>query len=241
VIDAEAARLLADLGWDGAMRGSPGDYLLVVDTNMGFNKADALVKKRIDYAVDLTDFAQPHATLTLHYEHPLGQTSKPCLHRPRYDATYQEMMERCYWDYVRVYAPLGIDLLVAAPHAVPGEEMLSGRRSPAKVALGPTELGHDVLGTFFLLRPGETLETQFEYVLPAGVLRVEGKRLEYTLVAQKQAGTLRVPLGVTLKLPPGTQVSSEPAGTWVGDAMWHVDLHLETDQTVRVTAQLGNP
>jgi len=213
---------------------------MVVDTNMGFNKADGLVERQLDYLADLTDPDRPRARLNIRYAHPVEQSDSPCIHEPRYDATYQEMMERCYWDYLRVYTPAGIELLRATPHAVPGSEMLSGQTSPAQVTLGPTELGRDVLATFLLLRRGETLETRFEYALPPDVLRSQGGDTEYTLLIQKQPGTRAVPLRVGILLPPGASIaSSEPRATRISGSALQYDLMLDTDQRVRVILQLA--
>ena len=241
VADAETAAQIAELGVDGALRAPPGDYVMVVDTNMGFNKADALVERSLDYLADLTDPDHPRAKLTIRYTHPLGQSESACIQEPRYDATYQQMMERCYWDYLRVYTPLGIELLRATPHSVPGNALLSGQPSPAQVTVGPAELGHEVLATFFLLHRGESLETQFEYALPKSVLHVEGGQSEYTLLVQKQPGTLSVPLRVGILLPPGSRVeTSEPQAALASGSALQYNLVLDTDQLVRVTLQLGD-
>ena len=47
--------LLAEQGWDNSLQPGTGDFLMVTDTNMGFNKTNAVVESRISYDVDLTD------------------------------------------------------------------------------------------------------------------------------------------------------------------------------------------
>jgi hypothetical protein len=215
---------------------------MVVDTNMGFNKADALVERSIEYLADLTDPDHPRAKLTIRYTHPMAPVDEICNQEPRYDATYRQMTERCYWDYVRIYTPPGIELLRSTPLSVPGNELLSGQPSPAETTIGPAELGRDVLGTFFLVRRGETLDMQFEYALPASVLRVEDGATEYTLLVQKQPGTRPVPLRVSVLLPPGSRVeSSEPQAARASGSALRYGLVLDRDQIVRVTLRLGNP
>jgi hypothetical protein len=44
----------------------------------------------------------------------------------RYDPVYEQMMDRCYWDYLRVYVPQGSRLLDATRIPVPGEVLFSG-------------------------------------------------------------------------------------------------------------------
>ena len=233
--DQESAAILADLGWDGALLESPGDYLMVVDTNVGYNKANALVEESLEYAVDLSDLEEPRATLVVNHRHPAEQWESPCRHEPRYDATYEEMTRRCYWNYLRVYVPSGAQLVDATPHPVAGSELASGQPRPAGVTTGPPEHGRDVYSTLFLLRPQETLETRFETILPKNVVLVGRDGLEYTLLVQKQPGTLATPLHVAVRLPAEKElVATEPSPTSVEGTDLEYVLTLETDQVLSV-------
>ncbi len=52
VEDEALAGVLATQGWDGALAPLPdADFLAVVDTNMGFNKADAVIDRALAYTV----------------------------------------------------------------------------------------------------------------------------------------------------------------------------------------------
>jgi len=57
--------LLARHRWDGAVRPEQGDFLMVVDTNVGANKTNAVVKSSLSYDVDLTKPAAPIGSLTV--------------------------------------------------------------------------------------------------------------------------------------------------------------------------------
>jgi hypothetical protein len=237
--DEQAAIWLSELRWDGAVRADEGDYLMVVDTNMGFNKANALVQESLEYVVDLSDPDQPNAALTVFHHHTLARSDGPCQHEPRYGETYEQLMARCYWDYLRVYVPAGVRLRDATPHAVPGTALLSGRPSPAEVKVGPLEQGRNVFATFFLLRPQEALETRFEYTLPDGALTRTEADITYRLVVQKQPGTHGVSLQVRLLLPDGAVLvdsSLEPEMV-TSSALAYV-LSLSTDQALHVTMRL---
>lgn len=236
VEDEQAASLLKELGWDGAIEQPQGDYLTVVDTNVGFNKANGLVEQSLEYTVDLTDLSQPRATLLVRHAHPLDGWEGPCRQNPRYDATYRQMMERCYWDYLRVYVPGGTRLLDASPHRVSGEALLSGRPSPAEVEVRHVDSGHQVLATFLLVRPGQTLETRFRYALPGGTLQVQGEKRVYDLTVQKQPGTLAVPLQLRVLLPAGARVvESDPKPESAAGPEITYSLPLETDKVVTLT------
>jgi hypothetical protein len=158
---------------------------------------------------------------------------------PRYDETYEQMMERCYWDYLRVYVPVGAALSSATPHPVPGDALLSGRQSPAEVRVGPPEQGRQVFSTLFLRRPREALETRFEYTLPQEILRRTGREVEYSLVVTKQPGTQALPLDVRLILPDGAAfVHGEPLPTASSPSELLYTLSLLTDRTIRATIRL---
>lgn len=80
---AAVAGMLADLGWDGVLRPGSGDALLVIDTNMGFNKVDPRIERQIQYRIDLSDPTMPVATLDLHYAHTVREKI-PCIHEATY-------------------------------------------------------------------------------------------------------------------------------------------------------------
>ena len=113
--------------------------------------------------------------------------------------------------------------------------MLSGIPVPAQVIVGPPEHGRNVLRTFLLLRPAETLETRFEYVLPKDVIQVHGRQIEYALLVQKQPGTNALPLDVRILLPADVQLlSSEPAPASQAGSIVDYRLALHRDQRLRV-------
>jgi len=234
--DSEAAALVHELGWDGALAHPQGDYLMVVDHNVGFNKVNAVVEERLSYAVDLTDADRPRATLTIHHRHPVQGWRGPCSQKPRYGATYEDLIRRCYYDYVRVYAPPGADLLGATPHPVPGSIMLSGERLQGEVEVSQGEGGKTVLSTFLVLRPGERLETTFEYALPEGAIEETEDGWRYRLTVQKQPGTDARPVEVALKLPAGAEVvaSDPPAAERARDVLTYA-MDLATDRQLDVT------
>ncbi len=179
VADPTAAALLRQQGWDGAlMPPSRGDFLAVIDTNVGFNKANAMVKQQIGYRV-ASDGDGLIATLTLTYTHtaPALPANAACERTLKYSDSYQALAERCYWDYLRVYTPPGSELLAA-----------DGLRQ-SKTERG--ENGSTVFSGDFVLRPGSLAIITLRYRLPE-----TASAMPYTLTVRKQAGTLAVPLTV---------------------------------------------
>ena len=233
--DSEAASVLTRGGWDGAVRSDAGDFLMVVDSNVGFNKANGLVTREILYAVDLRDPARPTAKLVVHHRNPVSDTTE-CRHESRYDASYEQMMERCYWNYLRILVPEGTVLAGATPHAVAGRHLISGEASPAEVVSEPLEGGRSVLATFLLVPMGAELETAFDLHLQPHVIRAaEGGATAYALTLQKQPGTSADRVHLTVSLPSEARLlASDPPPTGVSGATVQFDLQLRTDMTVRL-------
>ncbi|MDH7486279.1 MAG: DUF4012 domain-containing protein [Anaerolineae bacterium] len=179
VNDPQAAALLAAAGWDGTLRPGEGDFLLVVDSNVGFNKANPRIEQGIIYRVAL-EGERPRAELTLRYRHTSTVHLEECLHEPYYGESFEEMMDRCYFDYVRVYVPAGSVLREASGFEPDSVESLAG------------EQGTQVFAGFLVMAPGEEREVTLSYELPATVM-TDGT---YRLRMQKQPGTGALPLRV---------------------------------------------
>lgn len=196
--DPRAAELLGANDWDGALPdpSDPCDFLLVVDTNVGFNKVDPNVERAIDYQVDLGAGSRPLARLTLTYRNH-SQSSVPyCVQEARYGESYADMMDRCYWDYVRIYVPPGSKLLMGPDLALPPGSLLAQQgNAPAALNLSDQVIEDDWTAwtAFFDLAPGEERTLAFEYQLPASVLDRAGEQINYCLRAGKQPGTEAVP------------------------------------------------
>ncbi|MGQ9523030.1 MAG: DUF4012 domain-containing protein [Anaerolineae bacterium] len=204
------APLLAERGWDSALQAGPADFLLVVDANVGYNKASAKVQQAITYEVDLGR-NPPRATLTLVYTHTVP-TGSPCVPESRYDPVYEQMMARCYWDYLRVYIPQGSRLLDATRIPVPKEALWSGEAESSEVTVLPADEGpFTTLEVLLLLLPGAVQTRSFTWELPESVVRRQGDEAVYALRVQKQPGTVDRPLTVRIRLDDGdTLLSADP-------------------------------
>ncbi|MCB0073972.1 MAG: hypothetical protein KDE20_21040, partial [Caldilineaceae bacterium] len=92
------------------------------------------------------------------------------------------MTERCYFDYVRLYAPRGSVLVKAT-----GLEADS-------IASQPGENGTEVFAGYFVLQPGDEHVVSFEYRLPE-TLTPE----DYALVMQRQSGAAPLPVSIQVE------------------------------------------
>ncbi len=94
--DQELQSLVEGVHWDGtADKNWDGDYLMIVDANMGALKSDYYIDREVVYSVDLTG-EKPMATLEYTYTH---------------NATHGDWRTSDYHSYLRVYVPKGSSLV----------------------------------------------------------------------------------------------------------------------------------
>ena len=197
--DDNLSALLHESRWDGALYAGQGDYLMVVDANLGYSKVNPYIAPGFTYAVDLRDPQQPQAALTLQYQHNGPRTSEACYHYHKPPMlTYEMLMQQCYWDYVRVYVPEGTRPLRATPNPIPGELLVTGIARSGEAEILTPEAGKSVFATFFVLPPGQRAETRMIYLLPPDVVQQTEDTLHYRLYIQKQGGKLTVPVQISL-------------------------------------------
>lgn len=186
--DADAEKALVAAGWGGAVAPDAHDYLFVVDSNVGFNKVNARIKREVVYSVRLNENGG-EATVEITYDNPSREAEGDCdLLKQHKDNTYESMEQSCYWNYVRVLTPRGSGF-VSADGVVDG---------------GVTE-DQDNVTAFggYSIVPRNTRETvRFRYSLPQTV----ASNGEYALKVQQQAGADGTPVTVRVELPPGVQV-----------------------------------
>jgi len=98
------------------------------------------------------------------------------------------MLQRCYFDYVRVVVPRGATLISAEGFEPGSVETLTGERKTTAFA------------GFLVLPPGQAHHLHLVYTLPAGLPDETG----YQLRVQKQPGLPAWPLEIVL-IDPGNQ------------------------------------
>lgn len=94
--DPALQSLVESVHWDGSVaKDWTGDYLMLVDANMGALKTDYYIRRSLDYTVDFTG-EKPTATLTYTYQNT---------------ATHGDWRTSDYHTYLRAYVPLGAKFL----------------------------------------------------------------------------------------------------------------------------------
>ena len=230
-----AAELLADLGWDGHVDRSPGDYFMAVEANVSFNKASALIERGLDYRVALDSDGGGGVTVELHYQHQSENPVDFCDPTSRYDAVYSAMMDRCYWNYLRLIVPAGAELSGYPRVVVPGAYLLRGRPSDDEVEVETINDVRKSWGQLFLLAPGDSATLKYTYQIPEGTALRLKDHWQYRLLLQKQPGIRTLPVSLNVRLPDRMGLlGSDPQPSLIEGQMLHYDLNLSGDQPVRI-------
>jgi hypothetical protein len=211
---------------------------MTTDSNIGFNKTNALVDVSLSYDANLTDISSPRGGLVLTHKNS-SNSSVPCIHwgyKPGDDIEWYPM-DRCYWSYLRVYKQTGAKLVDASPHEVPAEMILLNKRVPARVDLLEEGIdGVQGFGTLLVVPGGQSLSTGFEFSLPDSVISQEDgtDRFTYRLKVQKQPGRLADPLTIRIHLPNRSQVENVNLEALVQGQDILVETNLRTDVYLEV-------
>ena len=226
----EAQSALAQAGLDGAVRPGTGDFLMLVDSNLGFNKVDANVQRTIDYRVNLHDPAQPRAGLAVTYRN----TAAPgivCKHAADYGLTYgntyYDLQQRCYWDYWRVLAAGDSRLIRGQAAAIRADALLTGIAYNGQVDQSAAEGGTTEFAGMMVLPAGQSQTVSLEWLLPRRVLEMDQDTLIYTLRVQKQPGIARSDLRIGVISPAGMRLNEADGwlpGTEAGEWVWSGSL-----------------
>ncbi|MCA9936617.1 MAG: DUF4012 domain-containing protein [Ardenticatenaceae bacterium] len=236
--DPVEAAVLDAVGWDGRLQNETGqDVLSVIDTNVGYNKVNSLIERQINYHVNLSN---RQAQLDVTYQHNGTAQTEPCYQGTPYTAgiSYTDRVNTCYWDYVRIYAPLDTLLLNGPQHDIPGETLFTGQswQKPAQIIAEPVPLA--VIADAFLLPRTQTLTNSYTYQLPVSVIRSVNGQEQYQLTVYKQAGTPAQTLQVVIQLPSGASVVSvNPQPLETTDTTITFAIQQDSDLHLQITYQ----
>jgi len=222
---APKMQLLAhDLGLDGALDQSGGDYFMLVDASVNSTKLNLALEQSIDLSVRLDRDGSARHQATISYHNDL-----PGWSRGRDPALVQRLMlSGQYGGYVRVLAPEQSRL----EHVT-----LAGREAGAE-EIG-TEHGKAFFGRFVSVPSGGKAELAFRYTT-SGVVRRDGDMIEYKLHLQKQSGTEAIPVRIALSLPQGARLNSADLDGAAVESLTDIETDLAKDRELVVRYGLSN-
>ncbi len=209
----EEEQFITDLGWDGALKATDGDYLMVVDANLASLKSDPAVKHSIAYSV-----ARDGNDLTAHLTITYNNTGQFNWKSTRYRS------------FVRVYVPKGSVLKTATGY------MQDDKLHGGKPAQPTTEedLGKTVFAGFIAIEPQEQGTLDLIYALPNGISTLFAGG-SYTLLMQKQGGTQAYDLALDINATGKVQSYAPQQEATLRGTTVHDSTTLAEDRSFSVT------
>jgi len=197
-------------GWGGEVKNNQeGDFLMVVNSNVGADKTDGVITQTVDQKTRILEDGSIINTVTVNRTHK-GATLD----------SYTDLQNK---DYIRFFVPLGSELLSAQGFEWPNESLFKVPEKWYKIdedlekisktqiidsASGTVitkESSKTVFGNWILTKPGETSSVTITYRLPfqltppqkaewqdwlQKIFKEKQDLLSYSLLIQKQAGTI---------------------------------------------------
>jgi len=202
--DPDIQNTISDKGWDGQIKSSLGDYLLVIDSNVGWSKSDRNIERQTNYEIDLSK-DPPRANLTLRYFNHSGSGSVPC--DPQWvnrGTNYDQLKNACYWNYWRVYTPNNTDILSHTPMPIKDFSVAAqvGFESVGTDSFHIESLyGYNIFSGLSSTEAGDSELINLVYDLPKKILKLQENTIEYSLLIQKQSGVRKRPTEIKVILP----------------------------------------
>jgi hypothetical protein len=161
--DEAVAATLAEIGWDGRLQPPiDHDYLLALDTNVGYNKVNASIQRSLDYQVSLNNDGSGQADLTLAYTHTAPISDVTCAAIAYGDApTYQQLANQCLWNHLRLYAPLHSQLVAATEHTIPAAARVYHDITTYPPQTVQEQPGFATFTNYFLVPIGESVTSHY--------------------------------------------------------------------------------
>lgn len=237
VDDPILEREIQAAGWGGELRPTTGDYLMVVDTNIGGGKTDGVIDETISHHTHIDDQGKIIDTVqvTRHHRGVLGD----------------ELTGVNNQDYMRIYVPKGSTLISAQGFSEPDPTKIqapepgtpldqdliaiSGEvlREEATGMRISQEFGKTVFANWVETTPGTSTSVTVSYQLPFALNDWRGwfkPQEQYSLLVQKQPGSFDPYVALSMDLPDTMAVIRES----VEGAASSVGFVLETDHAVSV-------
>lgn len=193
--DPQVQGAVSDLGWDGGVRPTEGDYLMVVDSSLRSTKLNLVVQPSIALDVTIDEEGNARNVVTVNYANDYSawaeQTNPDLVRLATGDGSLA-----LYGDYLRILVPDGAALEEVAEEGRP---------------VGPEDVwdenGRTVLARYFTLPLDAKKEIAFTYAVPS-VVDMTTNPYAYRVLVQKQPGTRAIPLTITIDPPPGWKIIS---------------------------------
>ena len=173
LFDSQAAELLWERGWNGALKQVDHDYLMIVDSSLP-GHARSVVERRVQYQISLAIGQPLEAEMLVEYRHKGQEPDPDCR---------QAVPKRfgCYWNYLRIFVPVVAQEIQVPP--VPlheGSEWLIWGYEPVdslSVISSPRggQAGLTEIGGYLVVEPQTSVTLPLRYLLPGDRIRDIGR------------------------------------------------------------------
>jgi hypothetical protein len=202
-LDSNLQNIVIDNNLGGKLYATNKDYLSVVHTNIGGYKTDGVIEDAMQINTKIESNGTIINKVTINRNHKGGDTE-------------YEWWNKDNIDYIRTYIPKGARILHAEGFTDRGQKaspdgVASFEQDTDLVAVNNTlqhnkdwnidtfeESGKLVIGGWLITKPKEKSQVIVEYALPFTVKKGD----LYSLILQKQSGSLGVRYQYNLELPP---------------------------------------
>ncbi|MDP3730921.1 MAG: DUF4012 domain-containing protein [bacterium] len=225
-------------GFGGEIKSVDKDYLSVIHTNVKGSKTDAYTDNIYQLQSGVNTAGQVENNLSITRVHKGGKTGFGFYNRINYD-------------FVRVVVPKGSKLLEINGYSVPNfqpivdygdgqgfvtdSDLVAYEQKATKLKPGVTQLSEKdktVFGFWLIVEPGKTKTVTLKYETP---VKIGDNR--YSLLVQKQPGTLEDLFNFSFALPEGKQIIYRTPGlTMSGDSI-NFETKLLKDTEIEVKFQ----
>lgn len=208
--NTQVENLISHSGWSGEVLTAPHDYVSVIHTNVNGYKTDGVIQESLRHVASIQDDGSVIDTLSITRKHTGGDTP-------------YEWWNKVNADYMRVYVPLGSELLSAEgmtpefPEAPLDYDALGFRRDPdveheeSAIKIDQSsgtrvgeEFNKTVFGNWVYVSPGESVTVTYRYRLPFKLpitVLTDQPPTSFSVLYQKQAGTQGVQLSSQIEYP----------------------------------------
>jgi len=202
--------ILADYNIDGDLHPNDGDFLMVVDANLGFDKIDYVIQRSLLYSIDLRNKDKIISNLNITYINPMvGEMT--CLQwgEAKLSTKKEYLYPTCYADFYRIYRPKST--IINSFRSPDFSDSFFNYSEPWSHNLEENPSLDDLveLSGFFVLPTNTTDNTIIEQTLPSTVIQKTGGFYQYKLIIQKQPGVSQLPVTLKITLPEGTSIVPE--------------------------------
>ncbi len=237
--DSSLEELVKKEGWAGQLLDADNNYLSVVSSNIGGGKSDQAIKESIDHRTEIQEDGTIINTLVVVRKHQGGKYS---------------WINSLNKNYLRVYLPLGSQLISAsgqtkvgykAPidyqnHGFSEDSLINSIESNMTIDKeSGTEIyqenGKTVFANWLYTKPGQISTLTYKYKLP---FKIDSNKPadSYSLLVQKQSGTLDSAFNWQIKFPDSWGISLRyPENGNVTDTLWEGTNDLRVDRFLGLT------